>query len=310
MYSDRAILVSVCVCTYRRTELLIGLLESLVAQTLPHENFEVIVVENDQAAAAQNEVKRFAAAHPSLCVRYAVEPQQGISFARNRTVNMASGEYLAFIDDDEAAAPAWLAHMLDCLHQFGSDAVFGPVIPVFPPGTPAWIVQSHFFDRQRYQTGTTLGWGDGRTCNALVTTSMARKRLPVTFEPRLARSGGEDTDFFKWLTGQGGLMTWCDDAIVSELVPAQRQTLRYILARSLRSSVVFWRETYAGRTASWRYKRALVGLVGACLFGLAGLAAFPLGLGPVARAWSRSMKLLGRAAALGRGEYVGYGGTV
>lgn len=299
--------ISVCVCTYKRPHLLLGLLESLATQTYAHSDFEVVVVDNDQTASARHTVSVFKEMHSELRLRYDVEPMPGVSHARNRTVMMAEGELLAFIDDDEHAVESWLADLVNCMQAHQVDAVMGPVVPQYALGTPKWIIQSRFFERKRFATGIKLGWGDGHTGNALVKAKWAKQRQPQPFDVRLARSGGEDTDFFKWIESLGGQFTWCDSAVVSEVVPTSRQTLYFMLERSMISSVTYWRPHYAQHSLAWCYRHASLGLVKGVFLAIWGTAKIPFGFGRAALTWAEGAKAFGRIAALSSVEVVGYG---
>lgn len=299
--------ISVCVCTFRRPQLLRALLGSLAAQTFPLDQFEVVVVDNDAAGSGRASVEQAMQAHPALALRYAVEPTPGVSYARNRGVGMATGDLLAFIDDDEVACPNWLADLLHTLETQQADAAFGPVIPQYPAGSPAWSARSGFFERPRHATGLRIPVEEGRTGNALVRAERLKARQPAAFPVHLAHSGGEDYDFFKWLAAQGGVLVWCDSALVHEEVPLERQRLGFILERCLRTSTNYWRMTYATRPTAWILKKALVGLVGGSALLLLGTLALPLGLHRAVRAWSKGLKGLGRVAALSGIKLVGYG---
>lgn len=299
-------LITVCVCTFRRPELLAELLDSLAAQTYPAQRIEVIVVDNDHSESARKTVDAFAQKYSNFNVRYDVERIQGISFARNRTVSMASGEVLAFIDDDERASPQWLDCLLRTLQEGQFSAVFGPVISVYPPGTPRWIERSGLFDRPRHITGARIGTDHGRTGNAMVFKQLALARGPNVFDPSFAHSGGEDHDFFKWLESTGGTLGWNDEAIVEELVPLARQRLTFILERALRTSATYWHARYS--IAAWPYGlgEAGKGLFGAAVFGLLGVLALGVGLHQSAKCWMLGAKSLGRVFALMPIRWKGY----
>jgi glycosyltransferase involved in cell wall biosynthesis len=300
--------VSVCVCTYQRPNSLLLLLESLARQRYPLEHFEVIVVDNDAKGTARHVVELAAQRFPALAIRYVIEFRQGISYARNRTVSLASGNLLAFIDDDETAVPDWLGDLLACMTDNEADAVLGPVIPNYPASSRAWAVSSGFFERSRFPTGTEIGCDTCRTGNALIKAQRLKSRQPNPFDERLARSGGEDHDFFKWCAGQGGKFVWCDTAVVHEEVPLHRQRLGFILERCLRTSARYWRDEYVGHPQSWVLRKVLAGLVGGAVLILFGVLLFPFSPGRSVRALSKGTKGLGRAAALGNLSLVGYGG--
>lgn len=298
--------VTVCVCTYRRPELLAALLRSLAAQTLTCDRFEVVVVDNDKDRSAQPVIDRFRDECPQIALRYQSESRQGISFARNRTVALANGERLAFIDDDETASPRWLEELSRVLDEGAFDAVLGPVLPVYPEETPDWIRKSRFFERRRHADGAVIDSDNGRTSNAMVDAGIAKSRQPHTFDPSLARSGGEDHDFFKWIEAQGGRLGWADHAIVHEVVPVSRQSLSFMLERSLRQSTVYWRGRYAAAPWVFGCLQALKGLAGACVFGVLGGVAVVRGLDRAARYWVLGAKGLGRVLAMSKIHLKGY----
>jgi succinoglycan biosynthesis protein ExoM len=299
--------VSVCVCTYKRPLLLLQLLESLAEQSFSLAKFEVVVVDNDAAGSAQPMVAQAAQRFPELAIRYAIEPVQGISYARNRSVSLATGKLLAFIDDDEWAVRHWLTDLLTCMEKSGADAVLGPVIPQYQTGTPRWVIRSRFFERTRFPTGTMIGCETCRTGNALIRADRVKAREPQPFEERLALSGGEDHDFFKWCANAGGRFVWCDTAEVNEAVPLDRQSLHFILERCFRTSTRYWRDEYAGRPNWWVLSKAITGLIGCAGLILLGMLLLPFGLSQSVRAWSKGIKGLGRAAALRNVELIGYG---
>ncbi|MDO8314045.1 MAG: glycosyltransferase family 2 protein [Rugosibacter sp.] len=301
--------VSVCICTYKRPALLLQLLESLAKQTFSIDRFEVIVVDNDKYASAKPTILQLSQRYPELLVQYEVEPKSGISYARNKTVALASGELLAFIDDDEWAVSNWLSDLVENMANQGADAVLGPVIPQFPEGTRPWAVNSRFFERPRFATGTSIGWKTCRTGNALVKAHWPKSRQSLPFGEHFALSGGEDSDFFKWLERQGGKLIWCDTAAVNEIVPLSRQTLRFILQRCLRTSTQYWRDEYKVHPKWWALKKAFFGLLGGTSLLLLGGLLLPLGLGQSVRTWSKGMKGFGRVAALANRVLNGYGTT-
>lgn len=300
--------ITVCVCTYKRPDFLAELLESLARQeTEGRFGFDIVVVDNDRHGSARAVVEAFSARHMALRVAYAVEPTQGISHARNRSVAMAHSELIAFVDDDECASPRWLAALLRTMHDCAADAVLGPVIPDFPPGSKVWAKSSRLFERPRYETGTAITSGDGRTGNALVRSAWVKRRAPESFSLALSSSGGEDHDFFCWMEMHGARLYWCDDGSVSERVPLERQRVRYVLMRRLRASIAYWRR-HNKKRPRWRaWSEAVLGGVGGVLALVAGLAAYPFHPARAVRFWAKAANGFGRIGALTRLKVVGYG---
>jgi succinoglycan biosynthesis protein ExoM len=282
------------------------LLESLANQTFSLTEFEVVVVDNDKLATARSTVVEVTRQLPDLSIRYEIEPIQGISYARNRTVALARGKLLAFIDDDEVAGQNWLTDLVHTMEEYQADGVLGPVIPHYPAGSRAWVVKSRFFERPRFETGTFIASNSCRTSNALVTACSVKTRLPVPFDERFAHSGGEDTDLFRWLAQQGYKFVWCDLAQVSEEVPVIRQTLGYMLERGLRVSATYWQNINRQRSKTGAFVEALLGVGIGFAFAIWGICIFPAGLHRTSRSWVKSAKGFGRVFALTDYKIVGY----
>lgn len=97
--------ISVVVCTRDRAAQLGTCLRHLDRQDYPR--FEVVVVDN---APTSDAVRFLVEGRPGdVPHRYTVERRGGLSWARNAGVAAASGDIIAFLDDDEEPDPHWLA---------------------------------------------------------------------------------------------------------------------------------------------------------------------------------------------------------
>jgi len=222
--------IDVGVCTFRR-ESVAATLQSLAAQVLPpHLAMRVIVADNEPEPAAEPRV-RAAAEAGGLDLVYVHAPAQNISLARNAVLDAATGDYLAFIDDDQTAAPDWIASLAAAIERQACEVVLGPVTAVYPPTTPAWMVAGDFHSFKPVRVrGRIL---KGYTCNVLIRTDAIRRNR-LRFDLALGRMGGEDDDFFYRLTDAGGVIGYAPEARVFEPVPPQRASLRWLLTRSFR----------------------------------------------------------------------------
>ena len=223
--------ISVCVPTYRRPALLAKCLDALACQEGDLFTFSVVVVDNDPERSANSTV--LARTVGSRPIVYRSEPEPNISLARNAAVAAADGDLIAFIDDDEFADRRWLSNMLATLQRTGADGVLGPVLPHFDPKPPEWLVKSGVCMRNSFPTDTELLEPKHmRTGNLLFKRSMVAA-VQQPFDPKYGRSGGEDVDFFDRMLKRGRRFAWCDEAPVHEVVPRERQTLKYYLKRAL-----------------------------------------------------------------------------
>jgi glycosyltransferase involved in cell wall biosynthesis len=260
--------ISVCICSYRRPELLARLLSSIAGQRqAPAFRLEVIVSDNDRDRSAEPVVKRFVE-ECGMQVTYVCEPDRNISLARNLAISVASGNLVALIDDDECPVEDWLHRMHSALMEHSADGVLGPVVPDFPPGAPGWLIEGRFFERRRLATGTRISERDARTGNLLLKRSIFTRR-DGWFDPAFGRTGGEDSDFFRRQFSIGSVFVWCDEAVASETVPPDRWTAMFQIRKYLRSG------TIDGELMRGRSVPVLGPLVRSILFVLGGIAVAP-----------------------------------
>ncbi|MCU1489445.1 MAG: hypothetical protein JWM85_850 [Acidimicrobiaceae bacterium] len=96
--------MSVIVCTRFRPEKLQACIDALLRLDYP--DYEVVVVDNGPDVDSRAIVEKRGAEDPRL--RYAVEPEMGLSRARNTGLHQARHPWLAFTDDDTLVDPLWL----------------------------------------------------------------------------------------------------------------------------------------------------------------------------------------------------------
>ena len=235
--------ISLCIATYRRAERLSALLDDLVKQQRPPN--EVVIVDNDATGSARAVVEQRRALGAPFPIHYDIQPLKNISLTRNRTVAMASGEWLAFIDDDERAPPAWLEQLAATATRYMADGVLGPVEPIVPTDAPAWIQRGRFYDWARMKTGSVIPINKLRFGNVLLHGALLRV-TPTPFNPEYGLTGGEDGDLLGRLMLQGARIIWCDEAVVHEPVEAARLSLRWLLLRAMRGGQDFARHKMTG----------------------------------------------------------------
>ena len=223
--------ISVCICTLKRPELLSRTLASLEnQQTDGLFTYAVVVADNDCRQSAEEVVAAFSSATP-MPVTYCVEPQQNIALARNKAIENATGDFIAFIDDDEFPASDWLLNLFKTCKSYGVDGVLGPVKPYFEAEPPRWVKKGGFFERPCYATGHKVSWGICRTGNVLFRKSIL-DGIEEVFRPQF-NTAGEDVDFFRRFMTDGCTFIWCNEAVAYEVVPAWRCTRVYLLKRAL-----------------------------------------------------------------------------
>jgi succinoglycan biosynthesis protein ExoM len=265
--------VDVGVCTFRRPAV-VETLASLSRQALPDGCvLRVVVADNDETPSAEPAV-RAAAGRLRLDLAYVHAPARNISIARNACLDAAHADWFAFIDDDETAAPGWLAALLAEAARGGWDAVLGPVKAVYGPDAPPWLAAGDFHSTAPVRTGGRIL--KGYAGNVLMRRPAIAARA-LRFDEALGRQGGEDDDFFYRLTDAGGTIGYAAEALAFEPVPAQRASLPWLLKRSFRTG-----QTHGARLSQLHGgpgRVAQLGLAaakgGACLAGAAATALSP-----------------------------------
>jgi len=222
--------ISVCICTYKRPHLLKRLLSELrVQDTGGLFTYSIVIADNDELQSAEAVTLDFAA-ESHIEIRYCVEPRQNIALARNKAVENARGDFLAFIDDDEFPGKRWLLTLFKACNDYDADGVLGPVRPYFDKDPPKWVVKGKFYERPTYRTGLVIDWRKGRTGNVLL-----RRRIFApggqAFRPSFLT--GEDQDFFRRMIEKGHSFIWCNEAVAYEVVPPIRWKRTFLLRRAL-----------------------------------------------------------------------------
>jgi glycosyltransferase involved in cell wall biosynthesis len=170
------------------------------------------------------------AAGQGVHIEYYVEPEQNIALARNKAIEHASGDFVAFIDDDESPIQRWLLTLFEACVKHHAHGALGPVHPRFPETAPAWVVAGNFYNRPTYPTGFVIDWQKGRTGNTLLKREVLNSVTPP-FRPQFRT--GEDQDLFRRLIEKGYVFIWCNEAVAFEIVPPIRWNRAFMLKRAL-----------------------------------------------------------------------------
>lgn len=301
--------VVIAVLTYRRPADLAAVLPMLADQAADAgelADVRVLVVDNDPGGSARVTVQAFLDRTPgagATQVEYRNETTPGIAAARNCALTgAASDDVLVFIDDDERPTGRWLFELLSTYRTYGSAAVAGPVVSEYEVDPDAWIAAGDFFRRRRLLTGTPL---EVAATNNLLLDMHVVRRLGLEFDVDLGLTGGSDTLFTRRIRAAGCALTWCDEAIVIDVVPASRLTRSWVLRRALRSGNS-WSLTSLmladGTAARLRQRAELTARGSARLAG--GSAQFVAGVATRSlRRRARGQRTLARGAGMAAGAW-------
>ncbi len=223
--------VSIAIPTQRRPRGLATAVRSAFRQTgVDLAALELVIVDNDQVPSAEPIARQLATEGP-FPVRYVHEPAAGVANARNAALAAASGDLIAFLDDDEEAAPGWLAALLETQRRYDADVVFGPVqarAPAHVVGHRQYLEQ--FFSREGPAEAGVIAHFYG--CGDSLVRRAALPHPTQPFSPLRNEVGGEDDYLFGQMHRDGARFAWSPDALVYEDPVPERLTLDYTLARA------------------------------------------------------------------------------
>jgi glycosyltransferase involved in cell wall biosynthesis len=260
--------ISVCICTYKRPELLTRSLETVCLQQTDNLfTYSIVIADNDKSESAHTAVAQMAAQSP-VPITYCVEPRQNIALTRNKAVENATGNFIAFIDDDEFPIQEWLLTLFKTIREHDVDGILAPVNPHFDEGAPRWVIDGRFYERPIHPTGMVLSWNQCRTGNVLLKRELFAKDSQP-FKPECL--SGEDQDFFRRKIENGHRFIWCHEAPVYEVVPAVRWKRSFLVRRAL------FRGMFAQRNHGLQPVRVLQAIISAPAYALALPVAFIFG---------------------------------
>ncbi|MCW2987114.1 MAG: hypothetical protein JWM24_52 [Solirubrobacterales bacterium] len=288
-----SISVVICAFTLDRIDAIGAAIESLQAQTLPPRE---IVLSIDHSPELEEVCRiRWPAARviPN-------RQKQGLSGARNSGLAESRGEIVAFLDDDAAASPDWLARLAAAYSDPAVLGAGGAVRPAWEEGRPSWFPEE--FD---WVVGCTHSGmpAQASPVRNLVGANMSFRREALVevggFRHELGRigtlpAGCEETDLcirvgHRW---PGSTILYDPAAAVDHLVPPTRGDLRYFVSRcrgegrskAILSGLVgpqsglLEERSYVRRTLPFGFLRGIRDTLGGDVHGVARSAMLGVGL--------------------------------
>ncbi len=211
--------VSIIIATYNRASLLRETLESFFSIDTRGIEYELIVVDNNSndntASIATEFVSR------SKRMEVVKEAVQGLSSARNRGIEAAHGNIIAFIDDDVEFGREWLKEIIKPFRDPSVWCVTGKVRPYGEINTPTWLPSNLNFLLSVNDYGNSRKILSGKEkpigCNMAFRKEVFES--VGTFDPNLGRignklTGGEEVLIYIKMRGLGRKAIYSPEAIV------------------------------------------------------------------------------------------------
>jgi GT2 family glycosyltransferase len=141
--SNDTLSIAVIVCSYdpQRYNQLKDTVDSLLHQT--HSINEIIIVVSSSSIIKEKFSKDYFD-YKNIQLIFS-EQDLGAAQARNRGINYAKSEILAFTDDDVIADSNWIAYLIDTYKKTDAIAVGGKILPIWLTGKPAHLPEELYW---------------------------------------------------------------------------------------------------------------------------------------------------------------------
>jgi len=231
---------SVIICTRNRAQSLDRTLRSLTLMRKPAEGeWEIILVDNGSTDATPQVVASYESRLP---IRRVVETTPGLSNARNKGVDEAKGDFIAWTDDDVEVNEDWLSAYLEAIETNPNAVVLGgKIIPSLDEPSTDWFrrnlnrlgeLAAH---RDFGDQPLRLAPADGIEpfgANFAIRLSTQRK---FRYDPNLGvepgnERRGEEIDVISRALANGGEGIWVPKSQVKHYITQARQTESYVQA--------------------------------------------------------------------------------
>jgi glycosyltransferase involved in cell wall biosynthesis len=225
--------VVICAFTMDRWDTLMGAVRSCTEQTLPPDEIIVVIDYNE-------ELRRRATEEFTGTRVVANQSVKGVSGARNTGVALASGDVIAFLDDDAYAEPKWLEQLTIPMMMDPTVAgVGGWILPHWPGTPPAWFPETFYWILGCSYAGLPE---NNQPIRNAIGANMAIRRQVFTsvggFASGIGRVGliplgCEETELCIRYTARtpDERFVLARDAVVHQWVPPSRLTWRYFWTR-------------------------------------------------------------------------------
>ncbi len=222
--------ISVVICSYNRAESLRETVLAVFNQDFTKAKYELIIVYNGIDEHVLSEIEPD---DTDLNVFTFVEPQLGLSYARNTGWQHANGKYVTFLDDDAVPEIDWLSKIWDCLERNPSIGVLGgAVLPSWPQPPPKWLEEEFYpvLSVCKYDgpaDGFALDYPRQYPVGANITYSRQMILNLGGFDPKFGRIGdlllsGEETELNFRGKAAGWQIWFCPVAIVKHKISPSR----------------------------------------------------------------------------------------
>ncbi|NNC81493.1 MAG: glycosyltransferase [Acidimicrobiales bacterium] len=131
--------VSIVMPSYNRADIIERAILSVEAQT--HQNWELLIVDDGSSDGTLELLERY---HRDPRIQVTANNHGGVSVARNTALDLASGDFVAYLDTDNEWTPEYLRLMIANFLETGSDCAYAAMVSVDSTGTVTSYLSSEF----------------------------------------------------------------------------------------------------------------------------------------------------------------------
>jgi glucosyl-dolichyl phosphate glucuronosyltransferase len=233
--------LSVIICTYNREEYIGKTLMHFNNQSANENLFEIVIVDNKSNDKTADICKEFINSNPNIDVKYYLEQNQGLSYARNTGIAKSKGDLIAFIDDDAFVNHNYIEEVIRFFKENQDiNSIGGRIYPEYEKGEPAWMSKYLWPLVAALDNGDKVKPFKGRKfplgANMAFRAEIFEKY--DHFNVELGRRGtvleaGEEKDLFFRMRKNGEKIFYVPSVAVKHIIPEKRTHLDYIKKQAL-----------------------------------------------------------------------------
>lgn len=236
-------ILSFIICTFNRAKYLKKCIYSIINQkNVNFNDIEIIIIDNNSCDNTSDEIKETQEKFKHITIKYQIEKNQGLSFARNAGINISNGEWLAFIDDDAYLTDNYVNNFFSLLKKNLNAVAFGgPILLDFESPKPKWYnsyiasVWGYFYPykKPRYFESNAYPRGSNMIIRKDIFTKYGY------FNTNLGRKGniligGEEKEFFLRVKQNKQNKFFFDTSLVIfHYVPDERNNINYLKKQAI-----------------------------------------------------------------------------
>jgi glycosyltransferase involved in cell wall biosynthesis len=198
--------VTVGICVRNGENMLPTALDSILAQTYPQSQIQIIIVDDGSTDSTPQIINRYAQLLGDRVKTYK-STWRGLGYARNLIVNKADGEYLLFVDADEILTPKYIEKQVQAMENNPNLGITAGVFRTLPNNLILNLeVAPNIVNQKSYGKPKSFIWKTEKLIGTGGTTFRTQAIRQVNGFDENIKGAGEDTDLVLRIKKAGWLL--------------------------------------------------------------------------------------------------------